>query len=129
MLQKIFNKIKYIFEPKPFEIVVKDNNTIQIVINKNIELLVNSDIELTINGEVNIISDNFYLDTRSDENGSRLYLNSRLAKQIRNKPYAIEYRRKLKKFREKMKKLSSEIQKESIPASVEDEKQRKELSK
>lgn len=110
MFLELLTKIKKKFE-KPFEIIWKDDKTIQIICNKNIELIFKGDFEISIDGNVNIISNDFYLDTLADENGSKLYLNSRLAKQIKDKDYAIEYRKHVKEYKKKMKLISDELTK------------------
>lgn len=104
LLKKIFKKKPYIkklnIKNKIFKVSgPKQNITFRLDDDNNLKVNIEGNIEISINGELNILSSS---DIAIDTVDSRLYLNSKMASQIRDKKESIEYREKQRKELKKM---------------------------
>ena len=85
-------------------------------VNGNLNVMFDSDIHIGINGEMGIVStNNIHFDTI----GSKLYLNSRKSKSLKDLPESIAYREKQDQFNKKQHLMMAE-EHETLIQRIED---------
>lgn len=92
-------------------IIGNDKNCIILTLKENeIELTIKGDLSINTNGEINsLVLGGLNIDTEFDKTGNKIYLNSKMHKDLRDLPETIEWRKKQKEIAEnKMKEIDSQ---------------------